>query len=355
MVVLLGLGACLAALAAPVDHQVMVRERLDTPATQSALAAVGILNGVALAGKRIVAVGQRGHILVSDDGGNRWRQVPVPVSSDLTAVHFASPMKGWAVGHDGVVLATADGGLTWTKQLDGRSVARIMLDHYVKRPPPALAGSEGLTKLQEEARRFAEEGPDKPFLDVWFEGELVGYAVGAFNLILRTVDGGQNWIPWIDRTENAKQLHFYAVRQVGADLYLTGEQGIVLKLDRSAERFRAVSPGYNGTLFGIAGNRRTLLVFGLRGNLFRSDDGGSNWLKLETGLAVALTAATVADDGRIVLVSQGGDVLVSSDDGKVFTRSRLSPPIASTAVVSPTAQTLVMVGPRGAHTRPLQP
>ena len=74
------------------------RDVLDTPARDSAFAAKSLLNGVANAGQRIVAVGQRGHIVLSDDGGKTWTQAKVPVSSDLVAVYFPTPAKGWAVG-----------------------------------------------------------------------------------------------------------------------------------------------------------------------------------------------------------------------------------------------------------------
>ncbi len=102
------------------------RDVLDTPARDSAFAAKSLLNGVANAGQRIVAVGQRGHIVLSDDGGKTWTQAKVPVSSDLVAVYFPTPAKGWAVGHDGIVLHSADSGATWTRQLDGRSAGELM-------------------------------------------------------------------------------------------------------------------------------------------------------------------------------------------------------------------------------------
>src|SRR3977135_3294331 len=87
-----------AALAAP------PADPLQVPALPSRLAASSPLFAIARAGTRLVAVGQRGHVLLSDDDGTSWRQAAVPVSVDLTAVHFASPQRGWAVGHDGAIL-----------------------------------------------------------------------------------------------------------------------------------------------------------------------------------------------------------------------------------------------------------
>lgn len=71
---------------------------LDLPAKASALAQRSPLLDLARAGSRLVAVGQRGHILYSDDEGGRWQQARVPVSSDLNAVTFPTPEQGWAVG-----------------------------------------------------------------------------------------------------------------------------------------------------------------------------------------------------------------------------------------------------------------
>jgi photosystem II stability/assembly factor-like uncharacterized protein len=181
-----------------------------------------------------------------------------------------------------------------------------MKHYYTTNPPLEMTeGSEALTQLQADVARFAEEGPDKPFLDVWFENESTGYVVGLFNLIFRTSDGGKSWTPLFDRTENARLLHFYAVHPVDDDLYLTGEQGMVLRLDKKSQRFQAVSIDYKGTFFGITNAGPSILVFGLRGNVFRSEDRGTRWRKVDTGIAVAITAAH-PDHRRACRVGQPG-------------------------------------------------
>ena len=335
--------AALALLVAPSASSAPYVDVLDAPSQTSPLASQRILNGAAVAGNRVVVVGQRGHILYSDDHGRSWTQASVPVSVDLVAVHFPTSKKGWAVGHGGVVLATSDGGATWVKQIDGRDAAQAMVDHYEKhgeaRPDAAT--------LLDEAKRFAAEGADKPFLDVWFDDENVGYVVGVFNLVFRTGDGGKHWVPWFDRTDNPKRYHLYAVRRIGDDLYAAGEQGIVLKLDAKAQRFRAVPTPYEGTYFGITGKPGTVLLFGLRGNAYRTTDGGASWQKVETRIPVNLTGGTLTPDGRIVLVSQAGHVLVSSDSGSTFAPVAADRPAPAAAVVALDAKSIVVTGPRG--------
>lgn len=341
-------------LTAPCSAAGGYRDLLDTPAARAKLAPKRLLNGVALAGKRLVGVGQRGHIVYSDDRGKSWVQAGAPVSSDLVAVHFPSPLKGWAVGHDGVVLHTADGGATWTKQLDGRAAARIMVDYYRGNTRESGSATGETQTLAAEVQRYLDQGADKPFLDVWFENESSGFIVGAFNLVFRTVDGGKSWVPWFDKIDNPKRFHLYAIRPVGPDLFITGEQGGVFKLDRHAGRFKAMKPPYAGTFFGITGKHGAVVAFGMRGNVFRSRDGGASWQKVETGVPAGLTGATVTEEGRIVLVSQAGDVLVSGDDGASFTQIKIDRPVPASAVTALDKNTIELVGLAGVRSQSIK-
>lgn len=256
---------------------------LDLPAQPSALAGRSPLAAVAAADGLLVAVGQRGHVLWSEDGGLRWTQATVPVSTNLTAVHLASARRGWAVGHDGVVIATADGGRTWDLQLDRRSL-----------------------------------GAETSLLATWFDDERSGLAVGAFGLVLRTGDGGRSWTPWGDRAGNPRGLHLYAVRRVGEALLVAGEQGVLLRLDPSGRRLAALRVPPGGSLFGLTGRGRTVVAYGLAGRAIRSGDGGDSWHPVVTGVEEALTGGAALPDGRLALVTGAGQVLVSADDGRSF-------------------------------------
>ena len=308
---------------------------LDTPALVTPLAQKSLLVGVTRADNRLVAVGPRGHILTSDDQGTSWTQAAVPVSSDLTAVWFANRNLGWAVGHDGVVLTTQDGGSTWTKQIDGREAGRLLAEHYQKPGDQALVA---------EVRKIAEDGPDKPFLDVWFANETTGYIVGAFNLIFKTTDGGKSWVPLFDRTENPQRLHLYGIRPVGDDLFIVGEGGLVLKATAGSDQFKAVRFPYNGSLFGLLAQGKTLLVYGLRGHMFRSEDGGATWVQIETRERSALVGGTAGPNGRITVVAQGGAVLQSDDQGRHFTPLADQRPTPLSGATEDKEGRLVLVG-----------
>lgn len=329
------------------------QDELDTPAIQSPLAMKTLLNGVAAAGKRIVCVGHYGNIVYSDDQGKNWRQASVPLSSDLVSVFFVSPQKGWAVGHDGVVLHSSDGGTTWVKQLDGRAAAQVMAAYYAAHPCRPLPGA-GAGRLMKEINRLVEEGLANSFIDVCFENETTGFIVGPFNLIFRTGDGGKTWEPWFDRTENPGFLHLESIQLVGRDLFIVGERGLVLKLDRGTGTFRRMKVPYNGSFFGIIGSSKAVVVFGMRGNAFRSVDGGQSWQKVETGVEEGLAGGTITQEGRIVLVSQSGQLIASSGDGASFKLIDAERGFPASGVASVGKDKLAVVGLFGVRVRELK-
>lgn len=292
------------------------QDPLERPAQViGAMAPSQRLTAIARAGERLVAAGPRGVILLSDDEGKSWRQAPSPVSSDLVALHFRTALRGWAVGHDGVILATVDGGRQWTRQLDGTKAAQLIGRYYQGRADPALAA---------EAKAFQQDGADKPFLDILFTSDSEGFAVGAFNLAMRTSDGGASWEPLIDRTANPKGLHLYALAVAGGELYLGGEQGLLRRWNRAAGKFEEVVSPSQGSFFGLLGKGDTLFAFGLQGKAFRSRDGAQSWSTLRGTGPASITAATALRDGRVVFASQGGKLLASADEGDTFTE--LAPP-----------------------------
>ena len=339
----LALASLATLLVAPAVPARTFSDVLDRPASASPLAAMRLLQASAVAGKRLVVAGARGHILYSDNLGASWQQAKVPVSADLTALHFVDARLGWAVGHEGVVLHTRDGGATWTVQLDGRRANALVLAHV-----RGLAGMDpaALESLKAEAERAVAEGPSRPFLDVWFANANEGYVVGAYNLIFHTRDGGKTWEPWVDRTQNDRFYHLYGIRGSRAGVYIVGELGVAQRFDAAAGRFVKMQTPYEGSFFGVLDKPGLVLAYGMRGTAYRSRDGGTTWEAIETGITASITGGTVLPDGRLLLVSQAGDALLSDDDGAHFRRLVLQAPMPYTGVAV-SGDALVLTGVRG--------
>jgi photosystem II stability/assembly factor-like uncharacterized protein len=285
---------------------------------ESAKAVKSLMLDVVHAGKRLVAVGDRGHILYSDDQGATWTQAKVPTRALLTSVFFIDDKHGWAVGHDAQILASEDGGTTWTKQF------------------------EDLTR-------------ESPLLDVWFKDVNSGFAVGAYGSLMETTDGGKHWEDVSDRLDNEDQYHLNSIAAVkDAGLFIVGEQGSMFRSADWGQTWEKLEGPYEGSLFGVIGTAQanTLLAYGLRGNLYRSTDFGSTWeqveLKAERGdLEFGLSGGTLLDDGSIVIVGNGGSVIRSSDNGETFKVVNRPDRISVSAVAAAGNGNLVLAGQGG--------
>ncbi|UCE85161.1 MAG: hypothetical protein JSU66_12515 [Deltaproteobacteria bacterium] len=276
------LSAC--ALAALLAAPPCARAFADELAMQSDRAAQALLLHVARAGPRIVGVGEWGHVVLSDDGGRSWRQAKsVPTRVTLTGLFFVGARLGWAVGHDGVILHTADGGDVW--------------------------------ELQREARE-----DETPLLSVWFENATRGLAVGAFGLALETRDAGKSWrrVAGIGSGEEDRHLNQIFAGPEGT-LFIAAEYGTVYRSDDRGRSWRDLHPPYSGSFWGgLTTSQGAVLVFGMRGHVFRTEDLGATWVAIRSGTEQSLGGATELADGRIVIVGLGGAVLFSDDGGKTF-------------------------------------
>lgn len=307
------------------------------PADPSTLNAVlapnapgSLLLDVAEGDQRAVAVGERGHVLVSESRQD-WRQAStVPTRSTLTAV-TAVGGHAWAVGHDQVILYSADGGLTWTRQ---------------------------------HAKPFSPDGYDDPangapFLDVFFSDASNGFAIGAYGLMMRSTDGGQSWTrvslsgpvaedaapaddvamddtdagaivdpndaeqDWTFSDEDLElededNPHLNAMTRTGSGaLFIAGERGSAFRSRDGGDSWERLALPYDGSMFGAIGfEGDRVLVFGLRGHAFVSDDLGDSWTELQTGTEDTLQGGARTGDGA-VLVGNGGTVLLVDAAGAV--------------------------------------
>lgn len=184
-----------------------------------------------------IVVGARGHVLMSADG-RHWQQKPVPVRAMLNRVVVLPDGHLFAVGHDGVILASEDGGEHW------------QLRH----------------------QDISDQRPNTLY-DLAFVSPTQGYAIGAFGLMLGTADGGRSW-QRVDNALTQAELHLNGITQLDDNtLMVVGERGLVaLSRDRGTT-WKLSSPPYTGSFFGVLPiSARSALVFGQRGHVYSVDD-----------------------------------------------------------------------------------
>jgi len=231
-------------------------------------------------GSRIVAVGDRGYIVYSDDQGKTWKRAKAPVVPLLTALDFLDDQLGIAVGHDSVILATSDRGETWTQV-------------------------------------FSAPAEQRPLLDVIFLTKDLAIAVGAYGAYYDSQDGGKTW--------NARKVlqddkHLNAILELGDNhLLLVGEAGTMLTSEDLGKTWKQATAPYKGSFFGgLVANDGSVLVYGLRGHIFRSADKGKTWKAVENKSTAALIGGDKLPDGTLVIAGNAGTMLVSRDNGLSF-------------------------------------
>lgn len=326
----LTIAVCLIAAAlaapgrAPADGPPDFAPAIPTPAASKRL-----LLGLASNGERLIAVGEQGHILLSDDSGGTWRHADVPVARMLTDVSFADASHAWAVGHDAVLLESTDRGETWRKVLDGTDIAAMQADaaqreierleavlDAMPEDDPAREDTEyALDDAAfdlEDAEAVAATGITSPLLGVRFVDARHGFAFGAYGVLLETRDAGASWQLVSNRLDNPDNKHLYAMATPGdGSLLLVGEAGAVHRSPDGGDTWSAVDLGYGGSLFGAtvmgAGD---VLAFGLRGRMFRSTDSGATWQEIAGDGRGTLTGGVTLPDGRVALVGASGTLLV---------------------------------------------
>ncbi len=320
----------------------------DDSSIMARLAPQSLLLDGAIIGEKVVAVGERGHILLSEDGGQIWRQIKAPTRATLTGVHFNDADHGWAVGHDAVILKTVDGGRSWTRV------------HYAP-----------------------EE--ERPLLDLWFESNERGIAIGAYGYYLETNDGGDTWedrffeasdptrqaetdaaveetgdeisvaqmSDFLEDEDPISDLHLNEIRAAqDGTLYIAAEAGHIFRSDDAGETWNMLPSPYEGSFYGplpLSGDR--LLLFGLRGRLFYSADRGDTWVMVDALTDAILMNGRVLADGRPVIVGLGGTLLVApvpvADQRPEFDLMQQEDRKALATVVQNSAGDLILIGENG--------
>ncbi|SCZ05931.1 Uncharacterized protein SAMN03159391_04939 [Pseudomonas sp. NFACC37-1] len=308
----------------------------------------GYLLSVARAGDRLVAVGENGRVILSDDIGKTWRQAEVPVNVLLTQVRFATTKEGWVIGHLGVVLHTADGGENWEVQLDGMRVAQLFLEQAQREVSLKGDQDERALKFLHQAELLVQDGPDKPFLTMQVEDTQRITIFGAFGIALRSLDGGKTWLPLQTEDFNSGSLHYYSSTSLRGQDLVVGEQGLLLRrLGNGA--YQAIDQPYSGTLFGVVMGDSASVAFGLRGSAIRSFDRGESWQQFETGTSASIQGGLVLKDGRILLLAENGQVVMGnqrSDDFRALNK-QLAP---AAEAIQVNDDQLLLVGPSGVQT-----
>ncbi|WP_020649938.1 WD40/YVTN/BNR-like repeat-containing protein [Solimonas variicoloris] len=313
-----------------------------------------LVTGLARSGTRLLAVGEQGRILVADDARGPWHEATVEPQrgSTLTQVKFIDDKTAIAVGHDGWILRSSDGGESWNETF------------FIESPKPDAAADAGLAPPADAGFSVeppADDAGAAPAASAWtppplqpdpllgiagpFDGRLFAY--GGFGLMLSSTDAGQSWQRV--SAEAISDHHLYGiVRATDRSLIVVGERGLMARSGDDGQSWSKLPSVYDGSFFGaLVLPSKALLAYGMRGNVYRSDDDGKTWQKSTTPVSSSLFGGNVSPRGEIVLVGAGSVILVSNDDGRSFTQPLPGNPHDLAAVLPLTSSNLLTAGDGG--------
>lgn len=227
--------------------------------------------GVGTNGTVEIAVGERGHIAISNDYGASWQQAEnVPTRTTLTAVSIVNNQV-WAVGHDTTILYSSDSGKNWVKQFE--DIERQM-----------------------------------PLLDVLFINESEGFAIGAYGTYLTTYDGGKTWKDGIIFDD--EDFHLNKIIQIDEfKLFVVAEAGKAYRSFDSGNNWESLDLPYAGSMFGAIYFENQIITYGLRGNVLVSNDFGENFTQIESPIQDSLFGSEHTFNNKVFLVGANGAVL----------------------------------------------
>lgn len=282
------------------------------------------------------AVGDEGVIWHTIDGGKNWERQASGVRASLRCVHFHTPYNGvgWVAGRQelpgggatGVVLYTRDGGVEWRRILVN-SLPGMHLIRFVDGKTGYLAGDgseqfpSGVFATTDAGRSWAPvPGPRAPS---WRAGDFTaegGALAGAWNR-LATVRRGRVHSLDMDslggRTLGGLQLR-------GEDAVAVGQGGLVLLSKQS----RGSSWHYADLklpreviealdLHAVSGVGQHIWAVGRPGSLaLHSPDAGRTWQAVPTGQPMPLHGVFFRDDRKGWAVGELGTIVATADGGK---------------------------------------
>lgn len=282
------------------------------------------------------ALGVDGPVLKTTNGGATWNNVAGLGSASVRDLYFINPQTGWAVGPNGSIQKTADGGQTWTAQPSGTTDYLTSVRFLDSSTGWVIGGSDsgGRTILKTTDGGVTwtptTTGKAESLRSLVFSGAQTGWAVGTGGTVLKTTDGGRIWTPQRSGITSTLTMASFADTQNG---WAGGPDGTVIKTADGGTTWGRLSPplpsppswyGVDrmGTITLV--DAQTGWVAGHDGAILKTTDGGRTWTVQTQGTSTNLTAVHFLDTTTGWAVS-ALNFLKTDDGGASWRRSNLPP------------------------------
>ena len=267
------------------------------------------------------AVGGDGIILCTANGGATWGAQTTGTLLPLYSVAFTDASHGWAVGLYGQIFATVNGGQSWVEQVVATDGAAVLLDVSSSDASHGWAvGGDGIILATANGGvtwNTQISGTDERLWGVDFVDSSHGWAVGTGGTILRTTNGGATWSGESSLSDHTAWLNAVAFRDASHG-WAVGMYGMILATVDGGATWKAQNSGGRRALTGVAcTDSRHVWVTGADNNsnyvgaILATADGGATW-KEQTSSDVGLHAVACGDASHVWAVGYAGAILAAT-------------------------------------------
>ena len=267
------------------------------------------------------AVGENGVILKTENSST-WSIQSSGTTQTLTSVNFGNLTTGCAVGVNGTIVSTNNGGNNWSIRSSGTTWTLYSV-HFVPGYTTVFAvGMNGtILKSTNSGINWTSQnsGTTQVLRSVYFTSLLTGYVVGANGTILKTSNGGNNWTIQTSGTSyDINSVCFLGT--ISTTGYAVGNFGTILKTINGGASWTPQTSGTNATLASVfCIDANTVYVVGLAGTLLKTTSGGVSWSSQVSGTSNYLYSVYFADDVTGYIVGTGGTILHTTNGGEYCT------------------------------------
>ncbi|MBK9271598.1 MAG: hypothetical protein IPM48_08360 [Saprospiraceae bacterium] len=220
------------------------------------------------------------------------------------------------------IYKTTNGGLSWTSQNSGFTSMRFMDIFILDEQSAWICGNEGIVLKTTDGGQnwiLKSTGTKEQIWGIFFTDELHGHACGSTGLLLRTSDGGETWE---QRPSNISNL-FYSIHFINSNKGFASGSNVLMSTEDGGESWFKVagfpfSPPADWIRNIVFVNDQLGFACADIGRLYKTTDGGSKWIRLESGTEEALMGLDFANEKVGVAVGFNGTIVMTDDGGDTW-------------------------------------
>lgn len=252
-----------------------------------------------------------------------WTEQVSNTTSDLAAIHFYSSTEGVAIGEDGTVVSTNDGGQSWVPASAGSDydvLSAGFINNIIYAGGEMVSTGDGfIIKSSDKGQSWSalSTGLPERILGISFPDEDNGWIGGRKGLLQKTTDGGQTWEDGNSPSDDDILEVFFLTPDQG---WISMEDGFIYFTGNGGTTWTSEPTGIDRDLYTIYFLDETLgFTSGEKGHLLAYASGGGSWASQSSNTGEDIMDLQMLDQHNAWAAGTGGVILNTTDGGTNWT------------------------------------